>query len=235
MILEGIDKSKLNVEDICGLSQNLDTLILNMETKLQPFISHLEEVKTQFIKETTKFASEWYSNTTKEYVTRYPEITLNMSEEKIITMKNKINKLVKDVEKIVKDELDNPDLWWHQTLHLHDSIEQYTQITDKYPEILDKAIRQALGRLGTVLEEFRFNVNASGNTGSYKEFWFDHTSNGDKTIPFYPHLIKWTQEMQDTIRKYNDQFKQAIMMYNEIQKLKDQKKKQQAMARWESI
>jgi hypothetical protein len=217
------------------LNQDIDILILNEETKLQPFISHMKEVKTEFIEETTKFASEWYSNTAKKYVTKYPEITLNMSEEKIAIMKNKINKLVKDSEKIVKDELDNPDLWWHQTPHLHDSIEQYTQIADKYPEILDKAIRQALGRLGTVLEEFRFNVTISGNTGSYKEFWFEQLSNSDKTIPFYPHLIEWTKEMQDIIRKYNGQFKQAIMIYNEIQKLKDQKKKQQAMARWESI
>jgi hypothetical protein len=235
MTLSNIDRCKLNSEAIRELSQDIDILIQKEDAKLLPFISLMEEFKTEFIKETTKFASEWYRKTAKEYVTKYPEVTLSMSEEKIAKMKTKINELVEDSEKIVKEELENPDLWWHQKPHLHDSIAQYMQIADKYPEILDKAVRRALGRLGMVLEEFRFHVVASGNTGLYQEFWFENPPNTDKTIPFYPHLLKWTQEMEDIIRKYNAQFTQAITLFNEIQKLKEQKKKQQAVARWDSI
>ncbi len=212
----------------------MDILIQREESKLLPLCIHMDEFKIEFIKETTKFVSEWYRKTAKEYVTKYPEVTLNMSEEKIAKMKTKINELVENSEKIVKDELENPDLWWHQKPHLHDSIEQYTQIADKYPEILDQAIRHALGRLGAVLEEFRFHVTTSGNTGLYLEFWFEHPPNTEQTIPFYPHLLKWPEEMQNTIKRYNAQFTQAIMLYNKIQKLKEQKKKQQATARWES-
>ena len=50
----------------------------------------MEEFKTEFIKETADFASEWYGKTAKEYVTKYPEVTLNMSEEKLAKMKTKI-------------------------------------------------------------------------------------------------------------------------------------------------
>lgn len=217
------------------MSEEIEILIQRKETELLPLCSRMEECKIEFIKETVDFASEWYKKTAKEYVTKYPDVTLNMSEEKIAKMKFKIDELVGNAEKIVKGELDNPALWWHQKPHLHDSIERYTQITDKYPEILDCAVRHALGRLGIILEEFRFHVAATSNTGSYQEFWFEHPRDTDQTIPFYPHLLKWTEEMQDTIKKYAAQFLPAITLYNEIQKLKEQKKKQQAITRWESI
>jgi len=40
--------------------------------------------------------------------------------------------------------------------------------------------------------------------------------------------------MQDTIREYNAQFTEAITLYNEIQKLKEEKKRQEALTRWDS-
>jgi len=194
----------------------------------------MEKLKTQFTVETIIFASKWYQETAAEYIAKHSEITLSMSEEKLTDMKNKIRKLVGSSEKTVRDELDNPELWWHLRPHLHDSIEQYTQVADKYPEILDRAVRRALGHLGVILEEFKFHVIASGNTSSYQEFWFDHEPATNRIVPFYPHLIKWTQGMQESIKEYNVQFTQAIVLFNETQKLKEQKKRQQALSRWNS-
>jgi hypothetical protein len=79
--------------------------------------------------------------TTKDYVSKYPEVTLDMKEEKIAQMKSQVNRLVLDAEKIVGRELEKPGLWWHQKLRLHDSSAQYLQVADKYPEILDHAVR----------------------------------------------------------------------------------------------
>ena len=156
-----------------------------------------------------------------------------MDEEQIASMKAKVNELARNSEKIVKDELNNPDLWWHQKPHLHDSIDQYKQIADKYPEILDRAVRHVLGHLGIILEEFKFHVAAS-NTGAFREFWFERSVDSGQTIPYFPHLLEWTEEMQGTIREYNDQFTEAITLYNEIQRLKEEKKRQQALKRWDS-
>jgi hypothetical protein len=217
-----------------ALSDSLEILIQRKEAELLPLCSHMEEFKKEFIKETVNFASEWYKKTAKEYVTKYPEVILDMSEEKIAKMKIKTNEIVGNSEKIVKDELDNPELWWHQKPHLHNYADQYTQIADKYPEILDRAVRHILGYLGTILEAFRFHVTVNSNT-RYDEFWFEHQTNTNQTIPFYPHLLKWSEAMQDTIRKYNTQYKHAITLNDEIQKLKEQKKKQEAISRWDSI
>ena len=72
----------------------------------------------------------------KEYVTKYPEITLKMSIEKIGNMKAKVNGFVKNAEKIVKGEFDNPALWWHQKPSLRDPIYKYKQVADQYPEAI---------------------------------------------------------------------------------------------------
>jgi len=84
--------------------------------------------------------------------------------------------------------------------------------------------------------KYKFNVSASGNTGSYGEFWFDHPD-GDCAIfnPYYPHLLKWSDEMQDTIENYNAKYVKATAVYRELQKLKEEKKGRQAMNRWDSI
>ncbi len=217
------------------MSEETDILIERKEAELSPLRLRMEELKTEFTKETVDFAFKWYRKTAKEYVTKYPEITLKMSEEKIANMKATVNELVKNTEKIVRDELDNPALWWHQKPNLHDSINQYKQVADRYSEILDHAVRHILGHLGIVLEEFGFNVTTRGNTGKYQEFWFELPQGGKQTVPCYPHLLSWSEEMQDIIREYDEQFTQAIMLYNQIQQLKEEKKRQEALTRWDSI
>ena len=217
------------------MSEETDILIERKETELLSLRSRMEELKIEFTKRTVEFAFKWYRKAAKEYIAKYPEITLSMSEEKIAKMKATINELVKNAEKIVQREFDNPALWWHQKPNLHDPIDQYKQVADKYPEILDRAVRHVLGQLGVVLEEFGFHVTTSSNTGAYKEFWFEPPVGGKQTVPCYPHLLSWSEEMQDTIREYDAQFTQAITLFNEIQQLKEEKKRQEALTRWDSI
>ena len=217
------------------MSESLDVLIQKREAELSPLRSRMEELKLEFIREMVLFSSDWIRSTVKEYIAKYPQVTLSMSEEKIAKMKAKIAELLKDTEKTVSI-LNNSALWWHQKPDLHDSKEQYLQVGDKYPEILDRAVRHVLGQLGIILEEFRFHVTVRDHTGSYEEFWFDHSHGADSLpVPYYPHLLKWTEGMQNTIRKYNSQYLQALEVFEEIQRLKEEKKRQQAMSRWDSI
>jgi len=218
---------------VCGMTEEIDVSIEKKEAELLPLRSSMEKLKLEFLKETIDFASKWYKKTAKEYVAKYPEVILKMSEEKISRMKVEVNEFDKETEKTVEDELSNPRLWWHQKPTLHESIEQYLQIADKYPEILDRAVRHILGHLGIILEKFGFHVTASGNTGSYKEFWFERVPSTDQAIPCYPHLLTWSEEMQDTISKYNLLYTQATALYDEIQELKEQKKREQALTRWD--
>ena len=198
------------------MNEDVDVLIERKENELAPLRQRMEELKNQFITQTISFASDWYRKTTNEYVTKYHQVILNMKEEKIANMKAEVYKLVRDSEKIVRGELENPALWWHQRPSVRDSIEQYLQVGDKHPEILDRAIRHVLGRLGLILEEYRYNVTTSGNTGSYLEFWFEKPQgNNSVVIPYYPHLLKWSGEMQDTIHKYNELYTESNVIIHE--------------------
>jgi hypothetical protein len=218
------------------LSGDIDVQIEKKEAELSVFLRCMEELKGEFINETIHFASEWYKKTAKEYVTKYPEVTLTLKEPQITRMKIQVNELISDTEKIVQAEFGNSALWWHQKLRLHESMDLYLQVADRYPEILDRAVRHVLGRLGLILEEYRFNVSPNSVIGSYKEFWFEKTGGeGSISVPSYPHLLKWSLEMQQTIQKYNAQYEKAMILYGEIQKFKEEKKKQEALDRWDSI
>ena len=218
------------------MSEDINVQIEKKETELSGFLQCMDELKSEFLNETAHFVSEWYKKTAKEYVTKYPEVTLSLKEPQITQMKTQVNTLINDAEKNVRAELGNSALWWQQKLRLHESIELYLQVADNYPEILDRAIRHVLGRLGLILEESKFNVSANGEIGSYKEFWFEKKGGeGSVSVPNYPHMLKWSSEMQQTIQKYNIQYKKAMPLYGEIQKFKEEKKKQEALDRWDSI
>jgi len=223
---------KGNGRSLDCMSEEIDGLVGRKEAELSPFRSRMEELRGQFMKETVDFASKWYRKTAKDYVAKYPEVTLSMSEETITAMKDRVNDLAESAEKFVRAEFDNATLWWHLEMHRHDSIDRYEQVADKYPEVLDRAVRRVLGHLGVVLEKFGFPVSASGYTGTYYEFWFEHPVGTRETVPCYPHLFSWTDEMQDIIRQYSALYLEAIKLYNEIEQLKDEKKSQEALTRW---
>ena len=217
------------------MSEEIDGLIETKQAELLPLCSRMEIFRGKFAKETVAFASEWYRKTAKDYIIKYPEVTLSLTEEKIALMKTRVNELAKDSERIVQAEFNNPALWWHLEPHLHESIDRYQQVADKPPEVLDRAVRCVLGRLGLVLEKFGFRVTASGYTGAYHEFWFERPVAGREAIPCYPHLLSWSSAMEDTVREYAAQYVEAMKVYGEIQLLKEEKKKQEALTRWDSI
>lgn len=217
------------------MGEDIDGLIAQVESELTQFLDRMELLKVQFTKQTIAFASEWYKTTAKEYVAKYPDVTLKMSEEKIARLKLEINNLVMNTEKTVKEEYGRPTLWWHQQPHLHDSIDQYLQVADRCPEIVDRAVRRVLGQLGLILEDYKFPVTARGVTSTFKEFWFERPITTDKAVPCYPHLFKWSQEMQDIVREYNGQYTAAIRLFSEVCELKEEKRKQQALNRWDSF
>ncbi|MCW4023647.1 MAG: hypothetical protein NWF01_01250 [Candidatus Bathyarchaeota archaeon] len=217
------------------MAQDIDTLIENKENQIYPFNATMEKLKLDFLAQTTCFAREWYRKTIKEYITKYPEVTLKMKEEKIANMKTNLNELVFNAEKTIQQAIDKPEVWWHKKPNPTTSINQYVQVADKYPESVDCAVRCALGQLGMILQDFGFQVTADGNAGEFGEFWFMQVKDTEQITPYYPHLLDWTPEMQQTIQKYNIQYASALEIFKELHELKEEKKRQQALERWDSM
>jgi hypothetical protein len=109
------------------------------------------------------------------------------------------------------------------------------KVGNKFPEVLDKPVRRALGELGGILEEFGYGVTTGAYRASYPEFWFEALDEaGFDVRPFFPHLFEWSKQMQDTIMHYDAVYKKAIALFEEIVMLKEEKKRQEAKALWDS-
>jgi hypothetical protein len=76
-------------------------------------------------------------------------------------------------------------------------------------------------------------VTTSALNVSYAEFWFERNLETGVIHPFFPHLLEWSQEMQDTVMKYDVVYKKGLAVFKEIMLLKDEKKKQEAKALWD--
>lgn len=218
------------------MSKDLELLLNKKEKELQPLLLRMEELRLQFINETTVFAAKWYEKTAKDYVTKNHKITLSIGDEKLSKMKAKVRELSKNADKIVAAALSDSNIWWHQKPRLHDYISQYEQLVDKFPEILDKPVRRALGELGIILEQFGYDVSTGINSKThFGEYWYECAAGpGSSLHPYFPHILLWSEEMQNTIRTYNKLFREAIIIFSEMKKLQDKKKNLQAGDLWDS-
>ncbi len=223
------------------MNEDIDFLIQKKEAELQPLRSRMEELRQQFTNDTARFAAKWYQETAAFYVTKYSIITLSLNKEKIVAMKAKVNELARNADKIVKNALSDPNIWWHQAPRKHDSFSLYEQlgneqVGNRFPDVVDKPVRHALGELGPILEQFGYNVTTKGAFGgSYPEFWFEYPEGpGSAARPYFPHLLNWSEEMKNTLQKYDGLFKKAVELFNDVEKLKEEKKKREARKLWDS-
>jgi hypothetical protein len=218
------------------MSEDLDLLIQNKETELDPLLLRMDELRLLFVDQVVMFAAKWFEDTAQFYVLKRSEVTLNMGKERLFEMKTRVKMLVKNSGKMVKEALSDTKFWWHKEPHKDVSLFQYEQIEKKFPELLDKPIRQALGHLGVILEEFGYGVSVvSTHSKPSPEYWFIYPEGPDDApSPYFPHLLVWSEEMQRTIMRYNELYKQALGLFIEIYKLKEEKERRKAHELWDS-
>ncbi|XHH10108.1 MAG: hypothetical protein ACFCUE_05605 [Candidatus Bathyarchaeia archaeon] len=210
------------------MTENFDSTIIRHENELAELIAEMEKIRIQFIDTTTVFASNWFEETTKKYVTSDTENTLKLGKEKVGEIKAKVRALASQASQYCCEALSDKELWWHLSLKEMGLLSPYCCLGNKDPEIVNKGVRRVVGKLGTVLSEYGFL--------RHEDNWFEHGSKGfGKTpIPYYPYGLSWSQEMRTTMKQYNDIYKQAYAKYKEILNLKAQKHALQAIEIWNS-
>jgi hypothetical protein len=221
------------------MSEKMEDLLIPNESELISFCFVMQGKKLQFINETGQFVAKWYEETAKKYITKYPDVFLNLSPNRFIDLKTKVRNLVAHSKEISEKALSQPGVWWHEKPELQTALSQYDQLGDqqvgnKYPEVIDASVRIALGELGIVLEEFGFNVRTTISHGFHdQEYWFQKSE--EKTIsPYFPHMFEWSQQMQETLQEYNRLYKQALLKLQEIQRIKDEIKRKKIIDLWDS-
>ncbi|MCW4047147.1 MAG: hypothetical protein NWE99_06255 [Candidatus Bathyarchaeota archaeon] len=218
------------------MSEDLDLSIQSKEAELKQLRQRMEELRMQFISDTAKFAAKWFEETAQLYVTKKPEVTINMSKERLAAMKQKVIDLTRNADTLITNALSGAKIWWHQDPRKEDSIYQYQQVSTRFPELIDKPIRRALGELGVILEQYDYGVTVGVYSKEpYMEYWYERPPDSEAYAPprpYFPHLLVWSDEMQRTMARYDALYKQAFTLFLDIQKLKEEKKRRQASALW---
>ncbi len=210
------------------MTENFDSTIKSHEIELADLIDKMEEIRIQFIDATAVFASNWFDDTTRKYVTSDTENTLKLGKEKIGEIKAKVRKLSSQASQFSEEALSTKELWWHLSLKEMGVLSPYCCSGNRDPEIVNKGVRRVVGRLGPILSEYGFL--------RHEDCWLEHASKcyGQKPTPYYPYGLSWSQEMRIIMIQYNEIYKQAFAMYKEIANLKAQKQTKQAIEIWNS-
>jgi hypothetical protein len=210
------------------MTENFDSTIKSHQTQLADLIAKMETIRIQFIDATATFASNWFDETAKKYVTSDTENTLLLGKEKIGEIKTKVRALASQASQSSCQALSDKELWWHLSLKETGVLSPYCCSGSKDPEIVNKGVRKVVGMLGPVLSEYGFL--------RHEDSWFEHGSTyyGQKLVPYYPYGLSWSPEMRTVMKQYNDTYKLAYAKYKEIVALKAQKQTWQAIEIWNS-
>jgi hypothetical protein len=199
----------------------------------------MQEKKLQFTNVASYFAAKWYEDTARKLIIKYTDISLNLPAHRFDDLKIKVRKLIEESKVISERALSQPGIWWHEKPDLNTAVTQYDQlgnqqVGNRYPEVIDRPVRIALGELGIILEEFGFNVRTTFTPGvSHQEYWFQK-SEEKITSPYFPHILEWSKQMQETLQEYNQLYKQALLKLHEIQRIKDDIKRKKITELWDS-
>jgi len=221
------------------MSEKLEDILAIKENELLSLCAIMQEIRVKFIISTSDFAAKWYEETAKQYIKKYSEISLNLSTDSFGDLKKKVKMLVAESKEISEKVLGQSGIWWHEKPELHSAVSQYDQlgnqqVGNKYPEVVDRPVRIVLGELGGILEEFGFRVRTSVTFGPHnEEYWFEKTEE-KTTSPYFPHMLEWSKQMQETLNEYNQLYKQAMLLLQSIQMIRDEIKKRKIIDLWDS-
>jgi len=220
------------------MTESFDIEIANKQTDLEALKSEMETIRQQFIKSTAFLIAQWYNETTTQHVSSNSGNTIKLGREKLSTMKAKIKELVDSADKIASDFLSEPSLWWHLTPKDVErySLSPYEQRGCRYPEVIDKQIRRALGKLGVVFEEFGYGITTKGypSATDFSVWNESHLHPYADPKPYYPYRFDWSNDMQNLMKKYNEVYKKALDVYSTINSLQLSKQTKQASDLWKS-
>jgi hypothetical protein len=220
------------------MNEKMEDLLATKESELLSLRSDMQKIKLQFINDTSQFAAKWYEDTARQYVTKYADVSLRLSTQRFGDLKAKVRRAVAESKEISERALSQPGVWWHEKPELLTAVSQYDHIGDqqvgnRYPEVIDRPVRNALGELGIILEEFGFNVRTTVSSGPHhQEYWFQK-SEEKTTSPYFPHMLEWSKPMQETLQEYNHLYKQALSKLEEIQRIRDEIKRRKIIDLWD--
>lgn len=222
------------------MAESFDTAITNRQKELESQKLEMETIRQMFIEASAIFLAHWFNITAKRYVCTDSQNTIRLGRDSLSSMKFELKNLTDNAKRIINEVLSDQSLWWHLDPKGADgNASPYLLCGNKCPEIIDKPIRKALGKLGVILEEYGYDVTTrtGGSTRDNLSVWNNKNVSPYPVnpVPYYPDSVDWSREMKDLMRRYNEIFKQAYDAYSSIKRLQQSKLDKQATELWDSV
>ena len=214
------------------MTEEFDSVIATKESELETLKNAMEEIRQRFLKQSAEFIANWYEDTVNNKVAQDSENTKKLGKEKLAEMKAMLRDLTSKADVVANEFLSDSNTWWHlspndQGVFSSPYSSPYEQYGNRCSDLIDKPIRYALGKVGTILEKFGYKIDSDWHRQYY-------SYNPKEQGAYYPFALDWSKEMQLTIGNYNESYKQAHKKFIEIKNLKKQKEQKEATDLWKS-
>ena len=189
----------------------------------------MERIKQAFVESTGAFLRQWYLREAESQIKGAPEKTKNLGSTKLGELKAEVKQIHDDTDTTVTQIFSESRLWWH----LQQVDQHYTWFGNRAPELLDKAIRLAAGRLASPLEKHGYLSKDYQERGVWREWDSSGNRHEPNARPYYPFNLDWSPDMRQWVDKYHQIHSLATKDTVELDKVKQEKAEAEAKGLWD--
>jgi hypothetical protein len=211
------------------MPENIDAQIAQKQTELEMLKSQGENVYIQFVNDVTIFLSNWYDKETISYVKRDSDRTVALGKEKLSEMKRKLKSLTDESGNIATKYLINTEICWHLLSYeeidsrSHDTTADISRYRDNGHKELDDGLHTACEKIREILKPYGYIPRSYGRG--------DHTGE----LRYCPYRLDWSEQMKINMKLYGDLYEKAKFISQQIARLNQEKKEDQAKNLWDAI
>jgi len=208
-------------------SGDFDTRIADLDSQIESLKERMEDVCRAFLLGTSRFAAQWFEDRAERAVTASPDVVKDLTAERLRKLKSAVERLVLRTSRIVGKHVNNDKYWVHRgqmSEDLFSHFGRYRVYGRSVPDELDRAIREVLGYLGSLLAEYGL-----AEVGDYKEWAIDHPG----PHPKYRREYSWSDEMNASLMRYSELHSRLLKLSQELREVKNRKAEAEAKRLWE--
>ena len=195
------------------VSEQYDKAINGSKEEFSRMASRSEAISRDVTKTAIEYIIQWSHKLLEESKTDYPEIILELGEDRIRELKQEHENIILSYDEISMERFDDVDIWPHR-LEISDLLDMHgAQIFDVFinaREKLNEAVKELIGITGELLIRYGLVKKGSNNwkTVSGKKVVYafgltryDATDNLDGMWKAYQDSLKQFQGSLDSVRK----------------------------------
>jgi hypothetical protein len=183
----------------------------------------MEGTCAAYFKASNEFFHNELQRMVEREVTSKPDVTQKLGLEKLKELKAEVKELVESVPQLVSQHLDKENIWEHRSPlpegMKKESLPGFDLIHSAGKKVSEE-VREILGYGGQLI--IKYGYHNSGREGEWE-------LRGKNARPKYRYGFSTIKEMNESMTKYKEQFKNYIAAHLKIIKL--QEEKEQAIAK----